>query len=174
MQDALARGRARTAGATRPHIISVSALIAADAKRVYGIIADYWHGHPHILPPQFSGMAVERGGVGEGTVIRFQMRIFGRTQTFRAAITEPEPGRVLVETDLDTNGAVTTFTVDPAAAGRANVTIATALDTRSGILGPLERLLTTWALRPIYVEELKILGKVASGAGFPARAGSTS
>jgi hypothetical protein len=46
-------------------------------------------------------MDVERGGVGAGTVIRFRLRVFRRTRDFRAEITEPTPGRVLVETDLD-------------------------------------------------------------------------
>jgi hypothetical protein len=43
-------------------------------------------------------MVGEHGGIGAGTIIRFQMSIFGRKQTVRAAITEPEPGCVLVET----------------------------------------------------------------------------
>jgi len=42
------------------------------------------------------------------------MRVFGKAQAFRADITEPQPGRMLVETHLDFNRAVTTFTVDPA------------------------------------------------------------
>jgi hypothetical protein len=164
MQDALARHQASRLGTVRPHHVSASTLIAADARHVYRIIADYWHGHPHILPPQFSGMVVERGGVGEGTVIRFQMRSLGRTQTFRAAVTEPEPGRVLVETDLDTNGAVTTFTVNPVNENGARVTIVTTLPARSGLVGRIERLLATWVLRRIYVEELEILAKVAADA----------
>jgi len=51
---------------------------------------------------------VEEGGIGAGTVIRFQMRILGRLRTFHAAITEPEPGGVLVETDLDTTSRIET------------------------------------------------------------------
>ena len=95
------------------HIVSASATIPARRERVYSLIADYNDGHPRILPKQFMSLVVEQGGVGAGTIIRFQMRVFGKKQTFRAAITEPERGRVLVETDLDTNGAVTTFTVNP-------------------------------------------------------------
>jgi hypothetical protein len=40
------------------------------------------------------------------------VKIFGQTCTARARVAEPEPGRVLSETDLD-NGLVTTFTVQP-------------------------------------------------------------
>lgn len=140
------------------HIISATALVPAEASRVYAVIADYHNGHPRILPKEFSGMMVEKGGIGRGTIIRFQMRVFGRKQTFRAAISEPQPGRVLVETDLDTNGAVTTFIVDPdSAPGRSRVTITTELPLREGIAGKIERFLSTRLLRPIYARELKHL-----------------
>ena len=99
----------------RKHLISASANIPAPPQRAYSILANYRDEHPRILPPQFSNLAVEKGGIGAGTVIRFNMRVFGRKRSFRAAVTEPEPGRVLVETDLDTNRAVTTFIVDSGA-----------------------------------------------------------
>ena len=92
------------------HIIAVSAIIPARRERVYSLLANYNEGHPRILPKQFSNLVVEQGGIGAGTVIRFEMSLLGRKQTFQAAITEPEPGRVLVETYLE-NGAVTTFTI---------------------------------------------------------------
>src|SRR5215467_8872697 len=113
------------------HTVSASAIIPARRERVYSLIANYNDGHPRILPKQFSGLTVEQGGVGAGTVIRFQMRLLGKKQTFRAAVTEPDPGHVLVETDLDTNGAVTTFTIAPShAPADSNVTISTELPVR--------------------------------------------
>jgi hypothetical protein len=51
-------------------------------------------------------------GLGAGTVIRFQMTLLGRTDDCHSVITEPEPGRVMVETETIRN-TVTTFTVDP-------------------------------------------------------------
>ena len=146
------------------HLITASAVIPARRERVYALIANYHDGHPRIVPKQFSGMVVERGGIGAGTVIRFQMSVFGKKQTFRAAVTEPEPGRVLVETDLDANGAVTTFTVDqgPAPAD-SRVTIATELKVRSGFLGIIEKSLSTLLLRPMYLRELENLARVATG-----------
>jgi hypothetical protein len=146
------------------HIVTATAVIPARRERVYSLISNYKDGHPRILPSQFSGLVVEQGGVGAGTVIRFQMSLFGRKQTFRAAITEPEPGRVLVETDLDTNGAVTTFSVNPGGApADSHVTISTELHVRSGFLGKVERALTTMLLRPIYVKELQNIARVATG-----------
>ena len=146
------------------HIVSASAVIPARRERVYSLISNYNDGHPRILPKQFSGLVVEQGGVGAGTIIRFQMSVFGRKQTFRAAITEPDPGRVLVETDLDSNGAVTTFTVNPGGApADSNVTIATEMPVRTGFLGKIERAMTTMLLRPLYVKELQNLARVATG-----------
>jgi len=146
------------------HVISASAVIPARRERVYALISNYRDGHPRILPKQFSNLTVEQGGVGAGTVIRFQMSLLGRKQTFRAAITEPEPGRVLVETDLDTNGAVTTFTIDPGTApADSNVTISTTLPVRSGFPGKVEKALATLLLRPIYAKELENLARVATG-----------
>jgi hypothetical protein len=144
-------------------VISASALIPARRERVYALIANYHDRHPRIVPKQFSGMVVEQGGIGAGTVIRFQMRVFGKKQTYRAAIAEPEPGRVLVETNLDAQGAVTTFTVDPGAApADCHVTISTELAVRSGFLGFVERTLSTLLLRPMYVQELANLARVAT------------
>jgi len=74
----------------RSHVISASANIPVPPQRAYSIIANYHDEHPRILPSQFSNLAVEKGGIGAGTVNRFNMRVFGRKQSFRAAITEPE------------------------------------------------------------------------------------
>jgi len=138
--------------------ITASAVIRVPAQQVYTILADYHKGHPHILPSQyFSGLHVEQGGIGAGTVIGFQMRVLGKTQTFRAAITEPEPGRVLMETNLPA-GAVTTFTVDPRFGGQhVQVTIATELAVSNG----LEGLVTKMLLHRVYAQELKLLAAYA-------------
>jgi hypothetical protein len=141
---------------------TASADIQAPAALVYSIIADYRAGHPHILPrPFFQSLDVEQGGTGTGTVIRFQTQAFGKTQTFRAAISEPEPGRVLVETDLD-GGPVSTFVVDPLEGGcAARVTITTVGKVREGLPGRVEGVMTRLCLENIYAQELKLLAEVA-------------
>lgn len=146
------------------HIVSASATIPARRERVYSLIANYRDGHLRIVPKQFSSIVVEEGGIGAGTVIRVQMNLYGLRLTFRAAVSEPEPGRVLVETRLDGNGAVTTFTVNPGSApADSHVTISTVLPVRSGFLGSVERTLSTLLLRPIYLKELQNLARVATG-----------
>jgi len=145
-----------------PLIVSKSAEISAPAERLYGIIADYRDGHPRILPPAFTGLVVEAGGVGAGTRIRVGMRVFGRVMTFPAEISEPYPGRVLVERNLGDRPSVTTFTVDTLDASRSRVTIATELPVRSGVAGRIERFLMRRFLEPIYIAELLKLAEVAN------------
>ncbi len=152
------------AGKTEKHIISASAIIPARRGRVYSLLANYRDGHPRILPKQFSGLVVEEGGIGSGTVIRFQMTLLGKKQNFRAAVTEPEPGRTLVETYLDPAGTITTFTVEAGSApADSKVTISTELPVRSGIQGSIEKMFATLLLRPIYKKELENLARVATG-----------
>ena len=102
-------------------------------------------------------MVVERGGVGEGTVVRFTSRLGGRRQTMTAAITEPQPGRVLVETGP---GVVTTFTVEPEGAHRARVRFDTVLEA-GGLAGVLTRLFAPRLLRPVYADEQERLERHA-------------
>ena len=138
--------------------IAASAIIRVPAQQVYTILADYHNGHSHILPSQyFSDLHVEQGGIGAGTVIGFQMRVLGKTQTFRAAITEPEPGHVLVETNLP-SGPVTTIAVDPNMGGQhAQVTITTELTVSNWLEGVFTKML----LHRIYVQELELLAAYA-------------
>lgn len=136
-----------------------SARVAASAARVYDVLADYRDGHPRILPPQFRNLVVDRGGRGAGTQTHFEMKAFGRIQKFRHAVEEPEPGRVLLERDLDTD-ATTTFVVDPSGDG-SQVTITTELPLKPGLAGRIERFLATRYLLGIYREEVKKLEQVA-------------
>jgi hypothetical protein len=148
------------------HGISASALISAPARKIYDLIADYRNGHPRILPkPYFTSLHVEEGGYGAGTVINFQMQIMGRAQSFHSRITEPEPGRILVETDKNT-GAVTTFSVEPRSEGQeAFVTITTTTTVPDGFMGRIQGWLTARILRPIYEKELEQLAAVAKEQG---------
>ena len=142
--------------------VRISARIDAPPARVYGIIADYRSGHPHILPKAFRNLVVEAGGLGAGTIIHFDVHAFGMTRRLRATITEPQPGRVLVETNMDPDPSVTTFTVDPVEGGLASdVTIETRLEAKPGILGSIERAMSSRFLSRLYHEELALLAAKA-------------
>lgn len=140
--------------------VSAERIINAPAERVYGYLADFREHHPRILPPAFSEYAVEEGGTGAGTVIRFSLKAGGRTRAFRQRIAEPEPGRVLTESDLNSS-AVTTFTVTPEGDRRCRVRIETVWQGAGGIGGFFERLFAPRALRPIYADELERLDRYA-------------
>jgi hypothetical protein len=142
-------------------IAGASRIIEAPAEQVYHLIADYRDGHARILPkPYFLSLDVEEGGFGEGTIIRFQMRILGQTQTFRAHITEPDPGRVLRETDL-LSGIETTFTILPFGDGtRSEARIGTELKDRGRLEGFTARLM----LQKIYQQELQLLARISEAA----------
>lgn len=145
------------------HEVRASALVQAPPARVYGILADYRDGHPRIVPPKyFTWMNVEQGGVGDGTVIRFGMRILGSSHTLLATIAEPEPGRVLVESYPET-GVVTTFIVDPVPPSASRVTIQTVLSPARGVKAAIERLVSKRVLPTIYAAELQRIAEYAEG-----------
>lgn len=135
--------------------VEATAQVGAPAADVYRMIADYRAGHPRIVPPEyFRNLRVIDGGYGDGTLIEFDVIAFGKTMHLRATVTEPEPGRVLAETNAN-DGAVTRFIVEPLADTTARVTIATdrTLE-RAGVLGWMERALSRSFLRRVYVKEL--------------------
>jgi hypothetical protein len=137
--------------------VAVSATINAPATEVYPILADCRNHHPHILPKAyFTGLEVEEGGTGAGTVFQAGLKMMGQEHSFRMRVTEPEPGRVIAETDLDTD-LVTKFIVEPRGKDQSEVTIATTLQPRSGLKGWLERLVVPGYLRRVYRVELQQL-----------------
>lgn len=111
--------------------------VDASAETVYGYLADMRQHHPRFLPPAFSEFEVESGGMGHGTITRFKVTAGGRTREYRMMVAEPEPGRVLTESDMNSS-LVTTFTVTPQDAA-SRVQISTTWESAGGI-GGLPRL----------------------------------
>jgi Polyketide cyclase / dehydrase and lipid transport len=141
------------------NLVSAERTVDAPAAAVYGYIADMRGHHPHFLPPAFSDFQVESGGVGEGTITRFTLTAGGRTRQYRMKVAEPEPGRVLTESDTGSS-AVTTFTVTPQG-GQSVVQIATTWEGAGGIGGFFERLFAPRVMRGIYADELERLDAYA-------------
>ena len=139
--------------------------MGAPADVVYGYLADMRDHHPKFLPPAFSDFQVESGGVGAGTVARYKMTAGGRTREYRMQVAEPDPGRVITESDMNST-AVTTFTVSPQD-GASLVRISTAWDGASGIGGVFERMFAPRVLRAIYADELKRLDAYAREHNAP-------
>ena len=149
--------------------LTADGFVPADPARVHALLADYRTGHPSIIPrPPFTDLVVETGGTGEGTVFTVGVRLLGRTQTARFAVTVPAPGRVLAETD-PVSGLVTTFTTEPEGAG-TRLTIRTDFPVRAGLLGRLEGALLRRLFAPVYARELALVAAAFAGpvaAGGP-------
>ncbi len=141
---------------------SVSSFIPAPPAVVYGIIADYKNGHPKILPkPPFVSLVVEKGGIGAGSILKVQMKVAGKLQTFQTVVTEPEPGRVLVETN-DT-GYITTFTVEPHDNEKNSyVTFTTEIPDDSKLSKKIEFFFSKMILPAVYKKELENLSRLVS------------
>ncbi|GER90216.1 polyketide cyclase [Dictyobacter vulcani] len=137
------------------------ALIAAPPEDVYAVLADYRHGHPHILPKKYiSQFQVESGGQGAGTVLRYRVRILGFERARQALVAEPEPGRLLVEHETPSS-LVTTYAVTPANNGlQAHVQIAAHWEPARTLLGKLEQAFYPSLLRQMFTYELETLAKV--------------
>lgn len=141
-----------------PISVSAERTVGAPAPEVYGYIADMRQ-HPHFLPPAISDFQVVSGGVGAGTITTFNLTAGGRTRQYRMQVAEPEPGRVLTESDT-TSTAVTAFTVTPEGSD-CQVQISTTWQGAGGVGGVFERLFAPRVLRRIYADELNRLDAYA-------------
>ncbi len=139
------------------HVVQ-DGLVNAPPVDVYRFIADYKHHHPNFLPAAFSDVKVERGGIGAGTELSFKVKVGGQSRSMRVRIDEPEPGRVLTESDLDSD-TVTSFTVEPAGSV-SRVTIET-ISYSKGIRGLAERAIVPRVLRQMFADELARLDQYA-------------
>lgn len=143
--------------------VAAEGAMGVPATVVYRCIADYRTHHPRMVPPALSDFFVEAGGVGAGTVVRYKLNLAGRTSTARMRVTEPEPGRVLVESDMERD-LVTTFTVTPEGAG-CRVRIETIWQPVRGLEGIMERLFAPRLLRSLYADELNRFDQYARALG---------
>jgi hypothetical protein len=140
-------------------LVSAEGPVGAPPETVYGYLADMRTHHPKFLPPAFSDFHVESGGVGAGTVICYNLTAGGRTRAYRMQIGEPEPGRMLTESD-SSSSAVTTFTVSPQE-GASRVKIATTWEGAGGVRGFFEKMFAPRVLRGLYEDELRRLDTYA-------------
>jgi uncharacterized protein YndB with AHSA1/START domain len=152
-----------TAQQTAIHFEAASEIHAPTAT-VWDILTDYRNGHPRILPPAFSGIQIESGGKGAGTVYSYSFHAAGTTRHIRHEVREPEPGHILVES-APGDPTTTTFTLTPTADGaHTHLLITTDLTTQPGLTGTLTRLLAPLlapTMRGIYLDEMQRLDDLA-------------
>ncbi len=138
---------------------SAERAIEAPPETVYGYLADMREHHPKFLPPAYTDFTVESGGVGAGTITSFKLHAGGRARPYRMQVAEPEPGRVMTESDMNSS-LVTTFTVEPHGAGSL-VRITTGWQGARGIGGFFERTFAPRVMRRLYLDELERLNEYA-------------
>ncbi len=146
--------------------VSAERVIDGPPDQVYGYLADMREHHPRFLPPAFTDFHVEAGGVGAGTVTRFNLNAGGRSRAYRMEVAEPEPGRVLTESDSESS-LVTTFTVD-SAGGSSRVRISTRWEGAGGIGGFFERTFAPRVMKRLYADELERLDRYVREQGAAA------
>jgi uncharacterized protein YndB with AHSA1/START domain len=132
--------------------------VGAPAELTYRLIADDEH-HQRFLPDGFSDFEVLEGGVGAGTLHRFKLTAGKRVREYVMRVDEPEPGRVITETDR-ASSLVTSFTVEPDGDG-CRVLIRTQWDGAGGIGGFFERTFAPKVMRRMYADELARLDRYA-------------
>jgi hypothetical protein len=132
--------------------------VGAPAELTYHLIADDEH-HRHFLPEGFSNFEVLEGGVGAGTLHRFTLTAGKRVREYVMRVDEPEPGRVITETDQGSS-LVTSFTVTPDG-DSCRVEIRTQWDGAGGIGGFFERTFAPKVMRRMYADELERLDRYA-------------
>jgi len=128
--------------------------VGAPADLTYRLIADDEH-HQQFLPEGFSDFEVVEGGVGAGTLHRFTVTAGGRAREYLMRVDEPQPGRVLTESDQNSS-LVTTFTVTPSG-DTCRVRIRTQWNGAGGIGGFFERTFAPRVMRKMYAAELEKL-----------------
>jgi hypothetical protein len=136
-----------------------TASVGAPPALVYRLIADMREHHANFLPPSLKDLRVEQGGYGAGTTYRVTGVFLGGERELHMRVDEPEPGRVLTESHLD-SPLVTRWTIDPEG-DASRVTIETVWPSAGGIGGVLERLLAPRAMARVYREELRLLDRYA-------------
>jgi len=155
-------------------------VIDANPEIVYDTLADYKGKRKQLLTPNFQDYAVERGGQGSGTMLRYRLQAAGRERPYHISVQEPVKGQVLVERDTDSSQ-VTTWSITPVEAGRkTKVKVESEWTGGRGIGGFFERTFAPRGLRHIYKTMLSRLeeqvqpgmktgkkGYLTTGVGVP-------
>ena len=144
--------------------VVVAGIIPSSPSKVYRILSDYRQHHSRIIPPEyFRSFQVIEGGIGAGTRTRFEVHVLGQVREVEHLISEPEPGRVLMESEPD-GSFKTRFRVEPLEGGAATrLTIESEISSRPGLQGALEKWMTSMMLRRIYRKELARIAAYAPG-----------
>lgn len=147
--------------------VETSREIAAPPDRIYERLSEYGPGRAAWLPAaNYSEMAVEKGGSGPGTEVRYRLKVGPRQRVYKMQISAPEPGVSVVETD-STSSMVFTWSVRPAGS-RSRVMVTCQWSGGSGIRGFFERRFAPGGVRSVLDRALAGLDSAVTGTTGPA------
>ncbi|SCK44705.1 Polyketide cyclase / dehydrase and lipid transport [Streptomyces sp. WMMB 714] len=127
--------------------------IAAKPDAVFDALADYSATRPKLLPAHFSEYEVREGGDGAGTLVHWKLQATSkRVRDCLMEVSEPSESE-LVERDRNST-MVTTWSVAPAGASSARVSVRTEWQGAGGVGGFFERTFAPKGLARIYDEML--------------------
>ncbi|HEY3992224.1 MAG TPA: SRPBCC family protein [Ktedonobacteraceae bacterium] len=136
-------------------------VIDASPATVFQTLADYETKRPRILPPNYLDYTIEKGGKGNGTIIRYRLHAAGRERPYEMHVEETVKGQVLTERDKGSS-LVTRWCVLPISGGqKSKVSVESDWEGSSGIGGFFERTFAPLGLRRIYKDILIALALMA-------------
>ncbi len=134
-------------------------VIPATPEVVYASLIDFQNTRPSILTSNFVDYTVEQGGMGEGTIIRYDLKAAGRKRPYRMHIAETLEGEVLTERDSNSS-LITMWTLTPVDDGQqTHVSLTSEWEGGSGIGGFFERTFAPLGLQRIYNKMLTRLAQ---------------
>jgi hypothetical protein len=87
-------------------------VVNAKPQEVFDVIKDYKEKRPLFLTPNFLDYQVEKGGKGDGTIVRYRLHAARRERPYRMQVSEPVKGQAIQERDTNSS-LVTTWMVAP-------------------------------------------------------------
>lgn len=142
-------------------------VIAVPPAQARNFLLDYRERRPRILTANYQEYAVEEGGRGSGTVVRYRFKAGPRERWYRMRVETPAEDSV-TERDLESSLS-TVWTLRPAAGGSSTVVrIETSWQGARGIGGLFERTFAPRALSGIHRQMLDRLDAVLTGDGAAA------
>ena len=133
--------------------VSVERRFQATPERVYNLIIDMEE-HRRILPKQFESLDVLEGGRGAGTVFRLTMNVMGSRTSLVMTLSEPEPGRIVLEQD-PAAGITTIWKLTSLPGDGCMLRLTSQFPRKPGFAGWVERFATASMIRSIYKRELE-------------------
>ena len=138
-------------------VVKSERVVKARPEEIYEVLTDYQGKRQRLLTSNFLDYAVEKGGRGAGTIVRYRLQAAGRERPYCLNVDESVKGKVITERDANSS-LVTTWALSPLSGGRyTKVQIVSEWEGAKGIGGFFERTFAPVGLGRIYDAMLSLL-----------------